>query len=250
MRIYLVLSILALGAAAVLAQEYVPGGSERSYIRTGYGYGGGYGYGHASTEAEGVQRGFADVVRSAGAANLMNSAAAKNYEDARKKYIENRLQATETYFEMRRVNEESRDAKRPRPLSTEQYVRLARQQAPERLSVSQLDPLSGTIDWPAVLARRKIQSGPRNDRAAFQGTVARRGTSNSTKSARRAMRCSRGCSPRPRRSKPTNSSGPGKFVESLAERSEAVAGSYSQAPGLIVAGSLLARSPARRNHSS
>jgi hypothetical protein len=156
MRSYLALSVLALGAAAVLAQDYVPGGSGGSYI-PGYGYGGG-GYGHASTEAEGAQRGFADVVRSAGAANLMNSAAAKNYEDARKKYIENRLQATETYFEMRRVNEESRDAKRPRPLSTEQYVRLARQQAPARLSVSQLDPLSGTIGWPAVLRGEKYKA--------------------------------------------------------------------------------------------
>ena len=158
MRTYLVLSILALIGVAAVAQDYVPGGSSGTYV-PGVGFGGGgYGYGHASTEAEGVQRGFADVVRSAGAANLMNSAAAKNYEDARKKYIENRLQATETYFEMRRVNQESRDAKRPRPLSTEQYVRLARQQAPLRLSVSQLDPLSGTIGWPAVLQNEKYKA--------------------------------------------------------------------------------------------
>jgi hypothetical protein len=106
---------------------------------------------HSSTVEEGVQRGFADVVRSAGAANLMNSMASKNFEDARQKYIENRLQSTETFFEMRRVNREARDANRPRPLSTEQYVRLARLQAPDRLSVSQLDPLTGQITWPSVL---------------------------------------------------------------------------------------------------
>jgi hypothetical protein len=111
-------------------------------------WGGGY---HASTVEEGVQRGFADVVRSAGAANLMNSMATKNLEDARQKYIENRLQSTETFFEMRRVNREARDANRPRPLSMEQYVRLARMQAPDRLSVSQLDPLTGQITWPSVL---------------------------------------------------------------------------------------------------
>lgn len=164
MRTYMVLTILGLGTAAALAQDYVPGGAGGSYL-PGYGYGGGgYGYSHTSTEAEGVQRGFADIVRSAGAANLMNSAAAKNYEDARKKYIENRLQATETFFEMRRVNQESRDAKRPRPLSTEQYVRLARQQAPERLSVSQLDPLSGTINWPGVLRDEKFKA----DREAIE----------------------------------------------------------------------------------
>jgi hypothetical protein len=106
---------------------------------------------HSSTVEEGVQRGFADVVRSAGAANLMNSMATKNLEDARQKYIENRLQSTETFFEMRRVNREARDANRPRPLSMEQYVRLARMQAPDRLSVSQLDPLTGQITWPSVL---------------------------------------------------------------------------------------------------
>ena len=147
MRFYLTIALVLTAGAFVVGQDYVPGGG--TYV-PGYGWGGG-GYHHSSTEAEGAARGFADVVRSAGAANLMNSEAAKNYEDARKKYIENRLQATETFFEMRRVNTESRAAQRPRPLSTEQYVRLARQQAPSRLSVSQFDPLSGTISWPGIL---------------------------------------------------------------------------------------------------
>jgi hypothetical protein len=147
MRFYLTAGLMLIAGSLVWAQDYGSGGG---YV-PGYGWGGGGGYGHASTEAEGAQRGFADVVRSVGAANLMNSEAAKNYEDARKKYIENRLQATETFFEMRRVNTESRAAQRPRPLSTEQYVRLARQQAPTRLSVSQFDPLSGTISWPGML---------------------------------------------------------------------------------------------------
>ena len=161
MRISLLTLVVAGLAALALAQDqYVPGGGG-SYFP---GYGGGDAYGHASTEAEGVQRGFADVVRSAGAANLMNSEAAKNYEDARKKYIENNLQATETFFEMRRVNKEARDAKRPRPLATEQYVRLARQQAPERLTVSQFDPVSGTIGWPSTLRAEKYSA----DRAAIE----------------------------------------------------------------------------------
>lgn len=138
-------------ATALLVAGAVVSGQTAPYVPGG-GYGSdSYGHDHVSTYEEGVQRGFADVVRSAGAANLMNSAAAKNYEDARKKYLENRLQATQTYFESRRINQESRDAERSRPLSMEQYVRLARQQAPDRLSVSQLDPLSGIITWPASL---------------------------------------------------------------------------------------------------
>src|SRR5687768_6794213 len=85
-----------------------------------YGGWGGYHY-HSSTEVEGAQRGFADFIRSAGAANLMNSEAASKYEDARKKYLENRLQATQTYFDMRRINAEARRSQRSLPLSLEAY---------------------------------------------------------------------------------------------------------------------------------
>ena len=115
-------------------------------------WGGGWGprY-HASTAAEGYQRGFADVVRSAGAANMMNSAAMKNVEDARTKNINNRLLATKNYFEMKRYNKEYRDAnKKPRPTS-EQLFRLAKEKTPGELSAAELDPVSGGINWPDVL---------------------------------------------------------------------------------------------------
>jgi hypothetical protein len=110
---------------------------------------------YSSTLEEGAQRGYADIVRSRGMANLMNSQAAKEYELARREYLDNRLKATQTYFEMRRYNQEARAAERSSPLSTEQYVRLARQQAPERLSVSQLDPFTGKITWPSTLLRKE-----------------------------------------------------------------------------------------------
>jgi hypothetical protein len=126
-------------------------------------YGFGYpGYYHSSTYGEGVQRGYADVVRSHGMANLLNSEAAKNYEDARKSYIDNRLRATQTYFEMRRYNEEARRAARPSPLSNEEYVRLARQAAPAQLTTTQLDPLTGAIGWPVAL--RKNEYAPLRER--------------------------------------------------------------------------------------
>jgi hypothetical protein len=108
---------------------------------------------HSSTLEEGIQRGYGDVVRSYGMANLLNSEAAKNYEQARRDYLDNRLRATQTYFEMRRYNDDYRAAQRGQPLSFEQYVRLAKQQAPDRLSVSQLDPFTGTIQWPLALQR-------------------------------------------------------------------------------------------------
>jgi len=105
----------------------------------------------SSTLEEGVQHGYADVVRSYGMANLLNSQAANQIEQARKVYIDNQMKATQTYFEMRRYNTEARRAERPSPLSMEQYVRLARVEAPDPLSTTQLDPLTGTISWPAPL---------------------------------------------------------------------------------------------------
>lgn len=117
---------------------------------------GDYGY-HSSTLEEGVQRGYADVVRSRGMANLLNSQAATQYEQARKAYIENQLKATQTYFEMRRYNTEARRAEHGTPLSMEQYVRLAREQAPDPLTATQLDPLTGTVSWPAPLRTKEYE---------------------------------------------------------------------------------------------
>jgi hypothetical protein len=108
---------------------------------------------HSSTVEEGVQRGYGDVIRSYGMANLLSSEAAENLEQARRDYIENRLKATQTYFEMRSYNDSYRRNQRSAPLSMEQYVRLARQQAPDRLSVSQLDPFTGSVNWPLALQR-------------------------------------------------------------------------------------------------
>jgi hypothetical protein len=98
-----------------------------------------------------VQHGYADVVRSYGMANLLNSQAANQIEQARKQYIDNQVKATQSYFEMRRYMKEERRTMQPSPLSMEQYVRLARVEAPEPLSTTQLDPLTGTVSWPAPL---------------------------------------------------------------------------------------------------
>jgi hypothetical protein len=135
-------TLVAVGALLAVSQAHA------QYYGPFGGYSGGY---HASTYEEGVQRGMADVIRSAGAANLMNSEAANNYEEARSKYINNRLSWTNTYFEMKRVNKEYRDANRaPRPTS-EQLFRLAKESAPKKMNAAELDPVTGKIDWPLIL---------------------------------------------------------------------------------------------------
>ena len=113
---------------------------------------GNYGtYHHASTAAEGAMRGMADVTRSAGAANLMNSQAAGHWEDARSKYIANRQYGADTYFAMRASNKAARDAERGPRKTHEDLVRYSQARIPDRLSPSELDPLTGQIGWPTVL---------------------------------------------------------------------------------------------------
>ncbi len=106
---------------------------------------------HSSTIAEGYQRGFADVVRSYGTANLLNSEAAINWEKARSLDYNNRLQGTETYFTQRRMNQQYRDQERGAPPTSEQVFRWAHRNAPKALSSYEFDPLNGQINWPIAL---------------------------------------------------------------------------------------------------
>ncbi|MDZ4817699.1 MAG: hypothetical protein SGJ20_01865 [Planctomycetota bacterium] len=114
----------------------------------GYGWGGGY---HASTAGESYANGMANVIQSQGQANLMNSAAAINVEQARSQNLDNHLKYTNTYFEMRRVNREARAAEAAPQLSSDQLYKIANDNAPKRPTPSQLDPLTGQIAWPMGL---------------------------------------------------------------------------------------------------
>jgi hypothetical protein len=116
----------------------------------GYGgYGGGY---HASTEAEGAFRGLADYNRSIGENRYLTSLAAINGQEALSRAIVNRKQAVETYFEIKQVNRAAREAARPQPLTFTQYAKLARQEAPDRLSDVDYNRVMGRLNWPAVFA--------------------------------------------------------------------------------------------------
>ncbi|HUG68458.1 MAG TPA: hypothetical protein VMM76_11965 [Pirellulaceae bacterium] len=116
-------------------------------------------YGHASTAAEGAARGMADVVRSAGAANLMNSEAAINLQEAQKRNIENHLQYTQTYFEMKSINQQYRDAQRQPAPTQQQAIRFSKSRLPDRLSTNKIDPLTGQLDWPLGLRMDSLKAG-------------------------------------------------------------------------------------------
>lgn len=105
----------------------------------------------ASTVAESYARGIADVVRSRGQYNLLTSEALINVEDARTKNMQNRLQWTQTYFEMRKMNRDYRRELRGPTPSPEAFARWAREAAPDRLKSVELDSITGRISWPTLL---------------------------------------------------------------------------------------------------
>jgi len=119
---------------------------------SGGAYYGGYPFTyHSSTAAEGRMRGLGDVVRSKGQANLDNSAAAINYSLARQQEISNRAQWTNTYFDMRHANRTARAQERRKRSSMEELTRFAQEGRPRPLSPSELDTVTGAINWPTLL---------------------------------------------------------------------------------------------------
>ena len=141
-------SVLSVGLLlACVSSATAPLSLGLSQARAQWGYGGNF----SSTVGEGYQRGMADVIRSSGAANLMNSAAAQNLEAARSQALDNKLKTTETFFENRKIAKSARAAERGPGLSREALYRIAKDAAPNRLSAGQFDPVTGELSFPLVL---------------------------------------------------------------------------------------------------
>jgi hypothetical protein len=115
---------------------------------------GGFGFnrgGYASTAGQGAAYGMSEMMRAQGYQNLENSQAAKNWEESKTLEIQNRMRWTETYFEMRKTNRDARAAEAGPPVTQDQAIRMARMGLPPRLGSTQLDPVTGHIEYPLVL---------------------------------------------------------------------------------------------------
>ncbi len=126
--------------------------------RAMYGYGAGYGYGGyggVGTAFSAADHGRADIIRSQGMYNQMNSQAMVNYEEARSKYIDNQEKWTHVYLERRRASEaEFAKAQAERIAARERSKEFQANNPPRSptvLASSQLDPSTGRITWPTGL---------------------------------------------------------------------------------------------------
>lgn len=112
--------------------------------------GGGYPF-KASTPAESFARGAADVIRAQGEFNRLTSEAAINWQEARARAIVNARDYVDAYFRNRQANRDYRQAERgPRP-TEEDLERYAQAMKPTPLSPSELDMLTGRVNWPILL---------------------------------------------------------------------------------------------------
>jgi hypothetical protein len=112
--------------------------------------GGGYPF-KASTPGESFARGAADVIRAQGEFNRLTSEAAINATEARARAIVNAQEGVKAYFNMRQLNRDYRRAERGPRATQEDYERYARSARPVPLSPSELDTLSGRVNWPILL---------------------------------------------------------------------------------------------------
>jgi hypothetical protein len=107
-------------------------------------------YHHASTLEEGVLRGGADFFRGIGEASYNSSLAAINAQEAYSRYLDNRLKATATYFDNRKLNRDARAEERGQRPSQEDLARYAKSRAPNRLPAYTFDAARNALIWPEV----------------------------------------------------------------------------------------------------
>ncbi|RMG40294.1 MAG: hypothetical protein D6725_03690 [Planctomycetota bacterium] len=124
---------------------YQPTGG-RTVVYGGSWWGGAYG------GVGDIYRGMAAIIDAR--ANLLRaqSEALINIEEARSRYIDNRVKWARFYLDWRRMGEQRRkDYWAEKRAARDRYLAMIRQREPERLTPSQLDPVTGHINWPVIL---------------------------------------------------------------------------------------------------
>ena len=170
------LSVVAWSTSAQAQFGGPVGGAMMGGVPMG-GWGGGWGWGWGlmgagSTAAGSAGLGAAAMTAAAGAAELADSMAMINYQQAYQHWLENQKVRESTYFDMRRMNASYRSESRAAPSTPEQLVAFSKSRLPERLSGEQLDAERGQIKWPQVLLRDEFAP----QRAALEYLFAERAT--------------------------------------------------------------------------
>jgi len=126
-------------------------------------YGGYRGYGSyyplnygGGTVAGSYATGMGSLIRAQGAYNEMTAQAAQSAQAAYSMALDNRLKAAQTYDELQRLNRQRVAEQKQR--ESEIWVRNVPPPKRPRLTTSQLDPVTGEINWNPLLLDPKFQT--------------------------------------------------------------------------------------------
>ena len=111
---------------------------------------------HSSTFGEGIQRGYASVLRGAGELAYMDSLAAINYQEAFKKALENRVAYTKAAMDIKAMRAEYRERYAPRPFVGEARKRAIEYYLPKKLTATQFNSDTSEIVWPHILRQSEF----------------------------------------------------------------------------------------------
>ncbi|MFN7875923.1 MAG: hypothetical protein ACK5PB_11430 [Pirellula sp.] len=106
---------------------------------------------HSSTFGEGIQRGYASVLRGAGELAYMDSLAAVNYQEAFRKALENRVAYTKAAMDIKAMRAEYRERYAPRPFVGEARKKAIEYYRPKKLTATQFNADTSEIVWPHIL---------------------------------------------------------------------------------------------------
>jgi hypothetical protein len=141
------ISLIAIGVAAVLVLPMPRAVAQSASVVAVTDFP----YVEPGTPFSAAAHGWADMIGARGIYHALTGQAAVSFAEAQRQFIENHRAYVENYFAERQLNREMRAKERGRRATAEDLVRYARSGAPERLSPSELDLVSGRVAWPVLL---------------------------------------------------------------------------------------------------
>lgn len=150
----LTLVVTAFGVQNAFGQIAVVPESANVTVAPTVGVGVPYAYGAVNPRL----RGRGDLYRGLGEYNLYTSDGFINYEEARSRWLDNKLKAVMVYWERDRIGREHLAARAAqRRLVRDNWLKNRTPEIPARLTSAQYDPYDGRITWPAALMGAEFQ---------------------------------------------------------------------------------------------
>jgi hypothetical protein len=113
-------------------------------------------YHHASTVHEGAMRGIANGIRAAGASKYNAAAAALIAEEARERYLANRVRSAKTFWDLRQLHASRSASQKSQPKSSSLIRTTSHTPSSTRRSTTLVTPGRPGFEWPEALMHSSL----------------------------------------------------------------------------------------------